>query len=471
MKGLFKQFGDCKGTPRAFEFSRQQHGDCSSRPEGLTFSARERVLCMVRSIGIGGVHPRGSRQNWLRSNGDDGIAVFRSHRHNRSLPPCIAVFQGHRKNGKASAVLVHALAIPDTKGPLALWGIKCHNNRPRGRMGRPRTAGFQSSVDILPLLWASVLTQQATILTQCRTRLLFASLPSRSSRLRGLQLDAWRESGRSLAKWSPMKRADAELDRKAIHRIQPLPTFGQKDFRASTCSALFNASLWLVIVGANAAHTIIFMQTCALWENNRIVRWFLLSLLIMTFLSSVVLTSLQTKTFTFLEPFDPPLPITPGCRLMIGHFYSAYVYIMVLVSQAFTVGFMIFKGIQHVRQSRSSWVIGLYRNGVLYCVVILLLSLGNAIIPNVPAWAITYANLLGPLQHTMESILCSRVMFVILKRRKTMDRRDSDSVDADGLTGIFTSVMDAPMTAGSSAIELESTVGKSNTKQSSVALP
>ncbi|KAJ3539047.1 hypothetical protein NMY22_g4910 [Coprinellus aureogranulatus] len=98
-------------------------------------------------------------------------------------------------------------------------------------------------------------------------------------------------------------------------------------------------------------------------------------------------------------------------------------------------------------------------------------ALGNAIIPNVPAWAITYANLLGPLQHTMESILCSRVMFVILKRRKTMDRRDSDSVDADGLTGIFTSVMDAHMTAGSSAIELESTVGKSNTKQSSVALP
>lgn len=237
--------------------------------------------------------------------------------------------------------------------------------------------------------------------------------------------------------------------------------FGQHDLSSMQCAALFNGSLWMVVLSANCSHTIIYLQTCALWENNRIIKWFLLSLLIATFLCSVVLTALQTKTLTFLEPYDQPLLITPGCRAMIGHFYSAYVYIMVLVSQAFTVGLMLYKGVQHTRQSRSPWVIGLYRNGVLYCMVILLLSLGNAIIPNVPAWAITYANLLGPLQHTMESILCSRVMFVILKRRKSVSNRETGWDDAEGSVGMFTSVVDAPGTVDSSAIELESAPGKS----------
>lgn len=58
-------------------------------------------------------------------------------------------------------------------------------------------------------------------------------------------------------------------------------------------------AIGLVVLGANCAHSeypirfqlvsterslaIIYLQTCALWENNRIVRWFLLSLLVVRF--------------------------------------------------------------------------------------------------------------------------------------------------------------------------------------------
>ncbi|TEB37849.1 hypothetical protein FA13DRAFT_708928 [Coprinellus micaceus] len=235
--------------------------------------------------------------------------------------------------------------------------------------------------------------------------------------------------------------------------------FGTGAHRASKCSALFNTSLWLVVIGANAAHTIIYLQTCALWQSNRVVKIFLLLLLVATLVMSVVCAALQQVTYTFLEPWDhpgPPTKTAAGCRLIVGKGYTEYTYMMVGISQGFTIGLMLYKGVQHVRQSRSPWVIELYQNGVLYCLIILALSLMNAIVPNVPSWATTYANILGPFQHTMESILCSRVMFVILKRRKSPDRPETHSEDLEGSLGVFTSVMDSYHTeASSSAIELE----------------
>ncbi|KAF6759544.1 hypothetical protein DFP72DRAFT_136173 [Ephemerocybe angulata] len=195
--------------------------------------------------------------------------------------------------------------------------------------------------------------------------------------------------------------------------------YGRSTDSAKTCEAIFKTQLWTMFVGGTACRVIIYLHACALWGRNRIVVFLLGGLLLATLSAWAAFIALQTANLDFLGVFDQPHATVHGCRLKVKVAYWQGIYISALATEAVTVAFMMVRGLQHLRQSRDSWVLTLYGNGILYCVVIILLGIINVVVLNIPAM-IKATILLAPLQRTMESILCSRLMFVILQRQKVL---------------------------------------------------
>ncbi|KAF6749114.1 hypothetical protein DFP72DRAFT_1049202 [Ephemerocybe angulata] len=157
-------------------------------------------------------------------------------------------------------------------------------------------------------------------------------------------------------------------------------------------------------------------------------RWEALPVMVAS-LAVIVLTALQGITIFFLGAYDQPLAPTPGCRLMSRKApYLQGIYATGVAAEAVTVVLMLARGLQHVRQSKDSWVFSLYGTGILYCVVILILGIANVVLLSLPTM-VGFATILAPLQHAMKSILCSRLMFAILKRRNMAHRNTVRNLD------------------------------------------
>ncbi|KAF5332081.1 hypothetical protein D9611_008044 [Ephemerocybe angulata] len=195
--------------------------------------------------------------------------------------------------------------------------------------------------------------------------------------------------------------------------------YGRSTDSARACEAIFKTQLWTTFVGGTACRVIIYLHACALWGRNRIVVFLLGGLLLATLSAWAAFIALQTANLDFLGVFDQPHATVHGCRLKVKVAYWQGIYISALATEAVTVAFMLVRGLQHVRQSRDSWVLTLYGNGII-----------NVVVLNIPAM-VKATILLAPLQRTMESILCSRLMFVILQRQKVLH------ISGTGTEGVF----------------------------------
>ncbi|KAG2008823.1 hypothetical protein CC2G_014213 [Coprinopsis cinerea AmutBmut pab1-1] len=120
-----------------------------------------------------------------------------------------------------------------------------------------------------------------------------------------------------------------------------------------------------------------------------------------------------------------------------------------LTATSATVCCTLVKAFEHVRRSNSLWVSQLYRNGILYSLCMLILSLCNMIVSEMPLKDPVYTGVMTRPQRVMESILCSRVFFVILEYRKRFRTRqitqdwsdDSDWHRTDDPGHVFTSIL------------------------------
>ncbi|KAG2015036.1 hypothetical protein CC2G_008343 [Coprinopsis cinerea AmutBmut pab1-1] len=179
---------------------------------------------------------------------------------------------------------------------------------------------------------------------------------------------------------------------------------------------------------------------------------------------SVVLLQIQLDSTIFFDPFSFE-PIAYGCRMAATQFVSRWVFMIVFISEFLTVAATMVKAVQHLRQSNSSWVSELYKNGIMFSVSILLLSFFNMLMPELVVGLHLpppYIAILAPFQSTMESVLCNRVMFIILKQRRLNagheefwlseePRAPSDNLSSEG---IFTSVYESTGQQKSDEVEL-----------------
>ncbi|EAU91984.2 hypothetical protein CC1G_05971 [Coprinopsis cinerea okayama7 len=167
------------------------------------------------------------------------------------------------------------------------------------------------------------------------------------------------------------------------------------------------------------------------------------------------LAAISGNVAHIFDPFSFE-PIAYGCRMAATQFVSRWVFMIVFISE-FLAATMV-KAVQHLRQSNSSWVSELYKNGIMFSVSILPSAL--------------YRDFGSS---TMESVLCNRVMFIILKQRRLNagheefwlseePRAPSDNLSSEG---IFTSVYESTGQQKSDEVELGVLSGSRSIQQPS----
>jgi len=188
---------------------------------------------------------------------------------------------------------------------------------------------------------------------------------------------------------------------------------GTNHMTITRCNYMLKTAIWLITVASFFAQLIIVLRTCALWGNRRLVVWPLLFLMVATLAITSLLTGMQTSDMSFA----PTPSFIPGC--LVGGKYndSIYVYVTLFVVEAVIVGLTIAKAVQHLRRrSRSSWLSQLYKNGIFFCICILLFTLMNIAV-HLSSMSYVYKQVMRLPQHVFHSIFCNRVMLQILQYR------------------------------------------------------
>ncbi|KAI0748966.1 hypothetical protein BC629DRAFT_1179933 [Irpex lacteus] len=180
------------------------------------------------------------------------------------------------------------------------------------------------------------------------------------------------------------------------------------------CIRNFKAVTWLIVSGVFIAEMILMIRTYAIFQRNRWMKIFLCSLMTLVVVPGCVVVELELQSLHYGYPKNQPYF---GCYLTQPPSVVIFIaYVLVLFSETIIVGLTAFKAIQHLRRSRSALVVHLYRNGLLFYVYILLISLANVIVPVVGASEL--ANWLATPQRVLHSIFCTRVLLSILHDRR-----------------------------------------------------
>ncbi|KDR72796.1 hypothetical protein GALMADRAFT_228488 [Galerina marginata CBS 339.88] len=232
------------------------------------------------------------------------------------------------------------------------------------------------------------------------------------------------------------------------------------------CLWMFPLTTWLAVVGLLISETIIVLRTYAIWGRRRLIYWILLFVVVGSFGTMLSLMSWKTvidfRTSTSSINDLPPEKFS--CRIPAFSFNNQgtlcllIFYLLAFVSEAIIMTLTIIKAKEHVPRASSLWISQLYKNGIIYCACMLVLSLLNsAMIFFAPA---PYKPVFLPLERALHSVFCNRVVFLVLKNRKSRLAGDTESnrpvTYAGSTMDVFTSIFpdsndgNLELTAGSS---------------------
>jgi len=172
------------------------------------------------------------------------------------------------------------------------------------------------------------------------------------------------------------------------------------------CYQLQSASAWGTVFGIGVAEAILVLRTYALSGRKRGALIFFMSMWGSALIASCVLLELFLRSISF---GPPPIPEIPGCYLTKGS--VAYVFISFLIVLANDTIIMIYTlwiGLWNFRHSHNPLVTVLYRDGIMYYLILCIISAVNL------ATLIQAPNPLGQLLNTFlrvfHSILSSRIL-------------------------------------------------------------
>ncbi|KAF9005237.1 hypothetical protein BDQ17DRAFT_1354096 [Cyathus striatus] len=141
----------------------------------------------------------------------------------------------------------------------------------------------------------------------------------------------------------------------------------------------------------------------------------------------------------------------PGCRLVSTSPIIIVAYILLVMSETTMAVLTGVKAYRHLRHSSSPWVVRLYREGLLFYVYLLIISLANVLVPVLAPRM--FANWLASPQRVLHSVLCNRVLLLILKQRSAANMTTRYPVTRDPIgtrpgMPMFTSFADEHTSAG-----------------------
>ncbi|KAF7361215.1 hypothetical protein MSAN_01153600 [Mycena sanguinolenta] len=206
---------------------------------------------------------------------------------------------------------------------------------------------------------------------------------------------------------------------------------------------------WLSVIGILLSEGILMLRTYAIWERNRNVLIFLCALALGVAVPGIAFTHMETKSLQYVRSGPEVL----GCTLAHAGTALIFAYLLIMISETAIAILTAVKAYRDLRRSRIPWILKLYRDGMLFYVYLLLISIANVMVPIMAPSM--YANWLGTPQRVLHSVLCSRVLLLILRRRRIASTETQESIMSESeviTTGmVFSSIVDA---TGSSNFEL-----------------
>ncbi|KAF7367175.1 hypothetical protein MSAN_00977400 [Mycena sanguinolenta] len=172
------------------------------------------------------------------------------------------------------------------------------------------------------------------------------------------------------------------------------------------------------------------LRTWALWECRRSV---LISLIILgtcTLLPMIVVTELEIRTLEYLPT------IGVGCTVGKAGAIILFAYVLVLSLETSIVIFTAVKAYRDLRYSRQPWLIQLYRDGMIFYVYLLVISLANILVPILAPSM--FSNWLASPQRVLHSVLCTRVLLRIRAPPRQTLFLDSIAFDVSESGGTLT---------------------------------
>ncbi|KAF8590890.1 hypothetical protein K439DRAFT_1657008, partial [Ramaria rubella] len=173
----------------------------------------------------------------------------------------------------------------------------------------------------------------------------------------------------------------------------------------STCTLLYKFSGALIIWGMVVSELILVFRTWAIWgQSNKVA---------ITLLSLVAILAIPTGFFAYWGlkqvTFGPsPISRLGSCWITTTPSNILFSeYIIVAVFETVILALTMYKGLYHLRQSNSSLVVTLYRDGMLYYIYLICISFVNIIV-------LTAVHKPGPslilMQRDLHSIFTARIL-------------------------------------------------------------
>jgi len=194
---------------------------------------------------------------------------------------------------------------------------------------------------------------------------------------------------------------------------------------------------WLSVFGILLSEGILMLRTYAIWERKRFVLLFLCSLALAIFIPTGVIVYLETSSLQY----GPPDGL--GCMLYNASSILIYGYLLVMLSETAIAILTAVKAYRDLRRSRVPWILKLYQDGMLFYVYLLTISIANVLVPVIAPRM--FANWLATPQRVLHSVLCTRVLLLILRRRRvaTSGVPQTTTSESEGSGMVFSSVIEA----------------------------
>ncbi|EJD38833.1 hypothetical protein AURDEDRAFT_116344 [Auricularia subglabra TFB-10046 SS5] len=171
----------------------------------------------------------------------------------------------------------------------------------------------------------------------------------------------------------------------------------------SQCYGGFVYLTWSILVGIFVAQTVLILRTWAIWGGHRIVMQALASLLLTITIVNMWVVVRCTRHTHLSE-----LPRMAGCVVVSSSKSIASAWVAISSFELLIVLMTVFKGIEHFRLGSSTLIASLYRDGIMYYIFLLSVSLANMIF--VTSAPDEYIVLLAELQRAFHAILSCRII-------------------------------------------------------------
>jgi len=193
------------------------------------------------------------------------------------------------------------------------------------------------------------------------------------------------------------------------------------------CLPVYSAASWGTAFGIAMAEAILVLRTYALWACNRrfmVIMWFQYTAIATT---TVVVLVIFLRSLKF---GTPPLPSVVGCYMVDGNVILVVVFILVVWHETFLMTSTLWVGVKNFRHSHSPMVVTLYQDGIIFFILLLLISSGNlAVLLWGPPELI---DLFNTFLRVMHSILSCRVVLHVRsadRKRMHLSSRDVSSLE------------------------------------------